>query len=761
MKIDKLTLLKKALVSEFSQQNIKCAIHFKNVEQWTELEGGIATSSIALGLEKAKNEPIAYHTTNSKTARYYLAEYDAVISLTSSKSPRIETRKKNRVTIEKIQEGASNAYRVSHHSLTHLLAKEAFRDSLKNLIGEINGTSPSDSETQEIEQPNILAVMALDIDYFKQVNDTWGHLYGDQVLKTFGRRLERCAQIIKENSPLASIHLGHPSGEEFLICMTAHATKEQFSIWANKFRSCICDEVLPTDKEWSWLSTSDNLSALMPPPVTDRGISTSIGIVLHTSIALTDTTEDPTTRLLDLADTALYRAKAAGRNQVIFYDEILSSCGRVIEQDLKTGVIALDIGSNVGVNIGQEFKVYHPSFTGKRKFFINDGRTTRTLGLYPKVESGRIIVFNTQPEISFAYIDTLDNTKQELEIGSHLEAIPAGSIGHLLPNTSRYASYEADFLKSANINTLQEFITSHASSNDSPFAAVIRFTREAEYTKKYGTAALNKALASLYRGAQISFPHAATIVVLDSGSICIVGSNNSYSESALEGFMKGFTNEYPTLEASAGVFCADDLLKAREINNIELSPLNAIELATFSASKLAAEKNSTVCHFSLTVAIRALEGSRRAQAFDVAYADFKRLIKLGVDAAPIYNIGGLSAGRIGLDQEALEHYKVAISKSPTKIVYKTNYAIITLKIGSIDQGLEMLSALTDQDIIKLEKLHPSGYFAYAHLLAKAKLSGSLFFDNKRFSKIALRAIAIPEAEHLKDSIKEIKTALEQ
>jgi len=759
MKLDKLSYLKVALDEEFTQQNIKCMVHFKTEDQWVELDGGSVSTSIAQGLEKAKGETTAFHTASSLTARYYLQEYDAVVSLTFGKSPRAETRKRYRVAIEKIQEGSSNAYRVSHHSLTHLLAKDAFRDILKASLSKIEDKSSSDFEAQEIEQPTILAVMALDIDYFKQVNDTWGHLYGDQVLKTFGKTPGKCASHIKISAPSSTIFIGHPSGEEFLIMMTANASKEQFSLWANQFRTCICDDVLPTDLEWQWLTRSDNLSALTPPPITDRGVSTSIGIAFHTSIAQIDFDEDPSAGLLDLADTALYRAKAAGRNQVIFYDDILSSCGKIIEHNLKTGVVAIDIGSNVGVNAGQEFKVYHPTFTGKTKFTINDGRTTRTLGIYPRVESSRIVVFNAQPEISFAFIDAAENTKLELEAGSYLEAIPAGSIGHLLPNTSKYLATDPESIKSADITTLQNYIEDQVENSNSPFAIVVRFTREGEYLRKYGTAALNKALARLYRGAQVSFSPRNIIAVLDSGSICIVGAGDTYSESTLSSFTKEIAMEHPALEVTAGVFCADDLATVKEMNNIDLEPQGAIELARFSASESARQKNNPICHFSLKMALRALQESRKSQLFDVAYTDFNRLIKLGVETAPIYNLGGLVAGRLGLDQKALSHYQIAINKDPSKAIYKTNYAIIALKIGEIDLGLKMLSSLTVEDMENLEMTHPYGYFAYASLLAKAKLSGSHLFNQEVFSAIADRAINFPEAEHLQTAVREIKEVL--
>jgi hypothetical protein len=82
-----------------------------------------------------------------------------------------------------------------------------------------------------------------------------------------------------------------------------------------------------------------------------------------------------------------------------------------------------------------------------------------------------------------------------------------------------------------------------------------------------------------------------------------------------------------------------------------------------------------------------------------------------------------------------------------------------LKIGEIDLGLKMLSSLTVEDMENLEMTHPYGYFAYASLLAKAKLSGSHLFNQEVFSAIADRAINFPEAEHLQTAVREIKEVL--
>lgn len=326
MKLEKLRTLRQQLGKEFGQESIGASIFYFFEGKWRELDTGKPVDDgTAFSLKRAKSEPIAHHATSSLKAWYYFESSDYIVSLEFPQSPQLSTRRRYRDRLSKIEESATNAYKVSHNSLTHLLARDAFRSVLDQAISNLAAQAPSSPEAQESSLPRTLAVMALDIDHFKQVNDTWGHLYGDQVLKTFGIRLERCASRIDANGTgTPVVTLGHPSGEEFLILISANATRQQFDAWANEFRSAIADDVLPTDSEWAWLTSQGGLGMLVPPPLQDRSLTTSIGVALHSTVAQPEPGTEPSASLLDRADTALYRAKAAGRNQVTFFDEILA-----------------------------------------------------------------------------------------------------------------------------------------------------------------------------------------------------------------------------------------------------------------------------------------------------------------------------------------------------------------------------------------------------------------------------------------------------
>lgn len=746
MKLDGLRIFHEQLERELSADSIVAHVYYFHGSKWHNLSTETACSDAETReLTKSRAELIAHHVPKSQDAWFYLDSVDAAVRLVFPQSPKSATRQRKRHRILEIQESASNAFKVSHNPLTQLLARDALRERLATEISKIDMPPEiSGAEAPEIGISRSLVVMALDIDHFKQVNDTWGHLYGDQVLKAFGRRLEQCAARIRQNGVgNPHIYLGHPSGEEFLIVIQASVLRDQFFDWADEFRKAIADDVMPSESEWQWLSESGGTGSLSPPPLQERATTASIGLAIHNNALRPHSSVDVISDLLDRADTALYRAKAAGRNQVIAFDEILSSCGRVLEQDANTRVVALDIGSNVGVDVGQEFKVFLPTFTGRMPFLLNDGRTKRTLGHYPRVESARVVVFNVQPEISFAFIAAPTEPLPTLDSGSHLEAIPAGSIGHLLPSFSKYFPSTPNSSDQGGLENLQAFVKESA-ENGSPFAIVIRFTRDAEYLRKYGLVALNMALAQLFREAQFSFHAAKAVEVLDKGSICIAGAKANYKETLVEEFVDRIASELPELGVVAGVFCDADREKSVAEGQSKLDAVNAVEFARFAASDAGRLPDKRVRHFNYPVAISVLSALRESRSFKVAYADFERLRKLGVESAGLFNLGGLIASNIGLFQQAFEHYAAAMTKSPESLIYKGNYGMAAERIGEIDSALKVLNLLPLGDIDTLRKIHPYGYFAYARLLARAKLSDSALYNPTRFARVAQEALAIPE-----------------
>ncbi|MGL4995008.1 MAG: sensor domain-containing protein [Deefgea sp.] len=135
------------------------------------------------------------------------------------------------------------------------------------------------------------AVMFLDLDHFKQLNDTHGHDVGDVLLQQVSARLISC---VRESDSVARL-----GGDEFVILLEALSIHESEA--ANQAK-VVANKILETLGRPYCLRGIEHLS------------TPSMGIVLF----LAD--EMPMEELLKKADVAMYQAKAAGRNTACFFD---------------------------------------------------------------------------------------------------------------------------------------------------------------------------------------------------------------------------------------------------------------------------------------------------------------------------------------------------------------------------------------------------------------------------------------------------------
>jgi diguanylate cyclase (GGDEF)-like protein len=143
-------------------------------------------------------------------------------------------------------------------------------------------------------------VLFLDLDHFKNINDSQGHSIGDEVLKKVADSL---TLTIRKSDTVARL-----GGDEFVILIQG-LSKDRAK--AEDYVSKVCDKII------------EQLSH--PVTVNDRTmhLGVSIGIVLFPIEAKSK--DD----LLRYADTAMYRAKALGRNKAVFYHQDMS---QVVEQ---------------------------------------------------------------------------------------------------------------------------------------------------------------------------------------------------------------------------------------------------------------------------------------------------------------------------------------------------------------------------------------------------------------------------------------------
>ena len=125
------------------------------------------------------------------------------------------------------------------------------------------------------------ALLVLDLDHFKAVNDTWGHQLGDAVLQAVARAME---QELRGGDIMARL-----GGEEFAVAL-ANSRADQAAVLAERIRRAVAALDFRRDEKSVVLSVSIGVSSLRAAESLDG--------------------------LFALADAALYRAKAAGRNRV-------------------------------------------------------------------------------------------------------------------------------------------------------------------------------------------------------------------------------------------------------------------------------------------------------------------------------------------------------------------------------------------------------------------------------------------------------------
>jgi two-component system cell cycle response regulator len=138
---------------------------------------------------------------------------------------------------------------------------------------------------QAVARGKPLSLLVLDIDFFKTINDTYGHAAGDEVLREFSRRLRKAVRGID-----LACRLG---GEEFVIAMPDTDAALALLV-GERLRQKIAGEPF---------QVAENPAGL--------AVTVSIGV------SSLDGTEDTPTALLKRADEALYRAKRDGRNRVV------------------------------------------------------------------------------------------------------------------------------------------------------------------------------------------------------------------------------------------------------------------------------------------------------------------------------------------------------------------------------------------------------------------------------------------------------------
>lgn len=174
--------------------------------------------------------------------------------------------------IEELERNLDSAIRdATIDGLTGVGNRKSFDAVIRRMAGEAMNSGDE------------LALLMIDIDHFKKVNDTWGHQTGDTVLRHLARIVQKAVR--------GEDHVARYGGEEFAVLLPRTDAQSAVKV-AENIRHALAREPLALD---------------VTPPMTP--VTVSIGVACYEH-------GDPLAEWVERSDAALYQAKREGRNRV-------------------------------------------------------------------------------------------------------------------------------------------------------------------------------------------------------------------------------------------------------------------------------------------------------------------------------------------------------------------------------------------------------------------------------------------------------------
>ncbi len=174
---------------------------------------------------------------------------------------------------ERKQHEARLEYQASHDSLTGLPNRSLLRDRIEQAIGKAQ------------RDGHLVAVVFVDLDHFKLINDSLGHHVGDRLLLEVADRLVACVR--------SQDSVARQGGDEFVIVLTEQHDENEIIAVVSRLLEVISQPWVDEGQEY--------------------GLSCSVGVSCYPQDG-----DDPDA-LLRCADAAMYKAKASGRSTYHFY----------------------------------------------------------------------------------------------------------------------------------------------------------------------------------------------------------------------------------------------------------------------------------------------------------------------------------------------------------------------------------------------------------------------------------------------------------
>jgi diguanylate cyclase (GGDEF)-like protein/PAS domain S-box-containing protein len=228
----------------------------------------------------------------NQVSYYVLAHHDVTARVEAEAQLRQAEESLERTTLELERVNAKYYHDALHDGLTGLANRSLLSERLGRLLGSGR------------RSPGAFAVLYLDLDGFKHVNDSLGHAVGDKLLIAVAERLKTCVRPTDTAARLG--------GDEFAVLLESLEHSEEAKLVAERIQKVL---------EQSFIVHAHTLH-----------VSSSIGIALYTS-DYTDSSD-----LLRDADAAMYNAKQSGKNQVVVFEPTMRTRTGTLEVDLRSAL---------------------------------------------------------------------------------------------------------------------------------------------------------------------------------------------------------------------------------------------------------------------------------------------------------------------------------------------------------------------------------------------------------------------------------------
>ncbi|NVD08958.1 EAL domain-containing protein [Vibrio sp. JPW-9-11-11] len=192
---------------------------------------------------------------------------------------------------------------------TRSLAQQAIRDDLTNLNNRTALSQAVDEQLQRLKQGRSIgfSVMFIDLDRFKVVNDSMGHLHGDELLKQVAQRISAHC---RDND--LSFRFG---GDEFVICLPNLIADNALEAICHRYSHVLSQPYVVNNQQCH--------------------LGASIGVTIVTDASQT------LAQILREADTAMYQAKSSSHEKVVFFHEKMFQRAKrrfTLEQELASAM---------------------------------------------------------------------------------------------------------------------------------------------------------------------------------------------------------------------------------------------------------------------------------------------------------------------------------------------------------------------------------------------------------------------------------------